>query len=453
MQEVVDAMTGDPIKDIEIIADILEENQDHPDIESIGFELLARITDRIPKQAKKEMARIIEENHRAIEEQISQVEDLIEDEMYDQALEKIEKLFRTFELLQMFNEENIFHFYTFEDGLQESIYRVLHNIQTPTGNAPENYAKAYAVYGKVLLHLNRYDQAIEKYQQALRWNPMSISSYLALCEILKRQGKMDVLKEQLDLAFRYAYRKEDIGDIYCFLSSLYLEQEEYELAHNTAFFASFFVRKSKANKYMSRVKEACPYHLADIEPGTLTKLFEDNKISKAPSEEMLRVMFSIANYCESHNRLRECMFVWRAIHDLIEDQESSKRIDELENKLLEKFEEILNDYMEHPCERKFNRILLEMHGLNVWVAQRNDSKDEYAIATKEDQTYFAAFTRKEMDPTLTNYKPVKVVVEQVVQWAYESQDEVVGIVFNPHEDGLTLETDELSDFVQKDLMN
>lgn len=453
MQEVLEQMTGDPIKDIETIAQILEENQDHPDIEAIGFELLSRITDRIPDKAKDEMARLLEENHKACENRLADIEDLLEDNLYEEALEKVENLFKCFDMLKMFNEDNIFRFYTFEDGLQESVYRVIHSIQTPTGNAPENYAKAYALYGKTLLGLNRLKEAKEKFEQAIYWNPMNISSYIAYAQAMKLEGNLSEAKEYVCKAFRYAYKKEDIGAIYCFLSGLFLEQEEYEVSYYCAFFSGFYIRKSKANKYINRVKEACPYSLKEPEPERVTTVFEEYQITKAPGEEMLQVLFSIANYCEKHNRLKESLFVWNSIYELIEDEASVKKITELEDTILEQFEDLMKDYQDHPCEHKFRRVLFELHNLKVYAALKNESKDEYAIATREDQPYFALFTRKEIDPALTSdYSPVKVSVEQVIQWAYRSE-EVNGIVFNPDQEGLALETDELKEFVGNTLLN
>ncbi|MDO4467342.1 MAG: hypothetical protein Q4C49_10140 [Bacillota bacterium] len=454
IQEVLDQMTGDALKDIETIVNVLEENQDHPEIEAIGFELLSKITDRIPDKAKSEMARMLEENHKACENQLADVEELIDDHLYEEALEKIENLFRCFEMLKMFNEDNIFRFYTFEDGLQESVYRVIHGIQTPTGNAPENYGKAYHLYGKALLGLNRTQEAKEKFNCAMRWNPMQIASYIGYAQALKVEQDLDGAKEFVCKAFRYAFKKEDIGNIYCFLSGLYLDLEEYEVAYYSAFFAGFFARKSKANKYINRVKDACPYELKAPEPERVTTVFEQYKIEKAPGEEMLQVLFSIANYCEKHNRLKESLFVWNTIYELIEDEASVKKIDALEDAILEKFESLIQEYAKDPCERKFNRILFEMHNLKVYAALKKDSKDEYAIATRDGQPYFVLFTKKEIDPALLKeYSPVKVSIEQVIQWAYRSQEEVNGIIFNPEADGFTFEVDELKRLIGNTLLN
>ena len=113
----------------------------------------------------------------------------------------LEKKIREFDL---WRDTDKTEYRFFSEPLDEALYRMKYKPTKQLVQIGVPFPIFYYFYGKSLNDSGLYEQAQEKLQEGLRWNPVDFPLTFEYITALEREGKMDKVRELLDQAFQLA---------------------------------------------------------------------------------------------------------------------------------------------------------------------------------------------------------------------------------------------------------
>lgn len=129
-----------------------------------------------------------------INEELDKISEIIINGDYDIALLLVEKLIEEGESYindGTFKENSKMVFFSFEESMQEVLYRSLHRKERRViYTVPFPYATIYFMYGSVLWNLEEFEEAQTAFEKARKWNPVSASITLQYAETLSINGNI-----------------------------------------------------------------------------------------------------------------------------------------------------------------------------------------------------------------------------------------------------------------------
>ena len=193
---------------------------------------------------------IAEKSKLSLELKFEQVDNLINSNQPDKALNILLKLKREFEKGLSFDDIENYDALSFEDSVEFCMYceymKSNNNLKYTTYTNP-SYYKLYYKLAYVYVELKQYDKAKEAIRVALKWNPISSKALIEYAEILKKENSFnDEYLTTINKAFKFAYTPELLARCYRWLGYYYIEKKEYRLAFAIYRYSLFFEKHDKA---------------------------------------------------------------------------------------------------------------------------------------------------------------------------------------------------------------
>ena len=155
-------------------------------------------------------------------EQINRANALIRKEKYLDAERIVDKLLRTIEPVEINKSGRVMDF---SNNMEYCLYSHM-NSKVPISWSRNFLSDIYLLKGIILAESRNFKEAIEYFDKALRWNPVSIRIYreiLVTCINLRDYNKFDMY---FNRAVKIAMRPIDIAMLYKKLGYVWIERGE-----------------------------------------------------------------------------------------------------------------------------------------------------------------------------------------------------------------------------------
>lgn len=192
-----------------------------------------------------------------IDENMEDVLSMINNKDFSGVADTLKKITSMFELgIQLENTEDS-EYYSFNDNI-EFFTKLIENAHEskPTNITAlnPNYFMMYYLLGYAYVELENPQLAAEAFIKALRWNPVSASTYLEFAEIYKNLKDWDNCLVLLQNGLKYSASTKSIARAYRGLGYYYCEQNNFDLAvalymHSLRFEESDIVKHEVAYIY------------------------------------------------------------------------------------------------------------------------------------------------------------------------------------------------------------
>lgn len=197
-------------------------------------------------------------NSLKIENSVEKIENLIEDQKFEEALELIDKI-----LEQLKEEEKSYNFENervfslsdlFETSIVVEMYR---NDFLPIITVETPFAYIYFLKGSILNSLSMYVQAKEVLEKARQWNPINTTIAYQYLETLFELGEYEEFYELNKWIFNLSYRYESIEQGYVNMAIYLIIKGDIKAAKGyidlAKSYGSFYTDSNKREKYINQM--------------------------------------------------------------------------------------------------------------------------------------------------------------------------------------------------------
>lgn len=176
-------------------------------------------------------------------EQINRANALMRKQKYLDAERIVDKLLKTIEPVEINKSGKVMDF---TNNMEYCLYTHMNN-KVPISWSRNFLSDIYLMKGSILAESRNFKEAIEYFDKALRWDPVSIRIYreiLVTCINLRDYNKFDLY---FNRAVQIAMRPIDIAMLYKKLGYVWIERGEDELAYNLILYSKLFFPKREAD--------------------------------------------------------------------------------------------------------------------------------------------------------------------------------------------------------------
>lgn len=190
----------------------------------------------------------------------------------------------------------------------------------------------YYLYGTLLFEYDRFKKSEEYLLKALRINPVSSKTILALADIYKSKTRTynRFFLYNVD-ALKFAYTNEDIARAYRNFGFFYVEENQLDIA---AVFYDYSLN-FEFNKNAMRELEYLKSRGVDIEINReySESIIESKNIQVGVNQFIIDTLRFICYDLDNRKYFTQALYFYRILYDLTKDNEVLGRINSLQNKI------------------------------------------------------------------------------------------------------------------------
>lgn len=228
--EITSGLTGETKVDIKYLMDQIDKYKNSEYSMEISRACSRIIYDLLPEDMKDEFSDALNKDMNGADAVFDEVQFLRYKKEYKKALKILENLIHKYETLNLFSDDSVSEYHTFQEPFEEILYRFIHNPEKEVRQAEIKYSKMYYQYGSLLIDLERYEDAQKVLETGMKWNPVSTQMAFERTETFKLRGMMDEYYQATRDIFKIAFRPEDLAHCYRNLGYYYVEKGELQLA-------------------------------------------------------------------------------------------------------------------------------------------------------------------------------------------------------------------------------
>lgn len=322
-------LTGDPAQDVRYLRGKAEEYRDHPLGKEIVRECARMMYDALPDEAKAKISDAAAEDGRAMRATLDGVQDSMRKGDFEGALDAIGALAGRVEAADAFRDDSVSEYRSFaepfEEMLYHDIYKPTHEVRTPS--IP--YGDIYFLYGNILVELKRLDEAREKLEKGLEWNPVSFALGIERAETFRMGGDMARFFDETVLLFRVAFRPHQVARLYRNLGYCFTERRLYDVATACYFVSMSFEKSPQAQRELLYIAQRNGGSLPSVEPADLEGFAKEHGFPTGPDTAVLGLAYSYGMHFIRTGRPAGARYCLTILYDLTGDETVRKVLDSI----------------------------------------------------------------------------------------------------------------------------
>jgi len=230
MQEITAGLTGDHEKDVPYLQDKCEEYKNHKYAKEIIRACGRLIFAALPKEKQDEINKVTENHLLGIQSVIEEAQFNVYQKRFDVAKDLLFVAVEKVENLGMYQDDAVSEYHTFNEPMEDLIYKYRNKPKKTSRQAPEPLSDLYLNLGSVLFELGDMDAAKVALEKAMRWNPINAPIAFEHAEIYKKKGDMDEFFRLTMQIFPNVYQSRHIARCYRNLGYYFVEKKLWKVA-------------------------------------------------------------------------------------------------------------------------------------------------------------------------------------------------------------------------------
>lgn len=340
IKELKSVMTGDLEKDTEFLDSIIEKFEGSKEDKDTLYAIGLLISEAVPFAEKEKLVQSFEKEVPRISEELDKIANIIGNGDYDIALSLAEKLIEEGEGYindGTFKENSKMVFFSFEESMQEVLYRSLHRKERREIYAvPFPYATIYFMYGSVLWNLEEFEEAQTAFEKARKWNPVSASITLQYAETLSINGNISGKKclKLFNEVFKYTFETKELAYVYRTLGKFFSENElwkEAYICYNTSL--KYDDNSGDAYNELEFIQDESGITENDISFGDEMKFTNNYGISLKPNQKIIKLAVDCGKEAYAEEDFEVAKYFLDIAYNLSPKAEIKNLLDEIEKEL------------------------------------------------------------------------------------------------------------------------
>ena len=331
MAEITAGLTGNPEDDKQYLILQIDKYKKNEYANEIARAIGRILYKLLSNEERKEVCQIFDNLTLGIETSLEEAEFQMYKNNYNKALEIIEPLIAKIEEKGWYKSDSVSDYRCFDNIFEEIIYKEIFKPSKDVRKIPENYTKAYYIYGIILFELKKYNEARKILEKANEYNPVSTDVLFELSETYKVKQEWDGYLRINNDCLKYAYSSKALARCYRNYGFYFIEKTNYDMAAMLFFLSMNYDEDSKMAQsellYISKKTGEMP-HPTSIE--NTMKLLKIHNIQSGANQLILGLAYSIAKVAQESKNNNMAKNFYEIFYDLTKDDEIKNIIDSLD---------------------------------------------------------------------------------------------------------------------------
>jgi len=331
IEEITKKLTGNNAEDFEYLKKVGDRYIDHKFSTEILRAIGRMLAERIPADKLDSIGNILGNNEQFVDNIINEVNFKLKDGKIDEAEQLLEKI--TYDDL-MFQDDTASAYFSFNNLLEEIYYNHKFKPQKEIRVNPLIKLEIYLLHGYILLEKGKPEQALERLNAGLKFNPLDTRLLFEKGEIYKVLKDMDSYKEITDSCLEYAYNSSDIARCYRNYGFYFIEKEDYEAAISSFIFSTFYEKSdfvySELFYIQGKTGKIVDHKYYQEHFG---EILTDRKIQIGVNRDIASLAYTLANKAYDENEKGIALYYFELLYNITEDEEIKEKINEIQNEL------------------------------------------------------------------------------------------------------------------------
>ncbi len=334
MHDISSKLTGDSDQDVKYLMSIGKQYKDHRYSKEILRAIGRMLYDVMPENKKEELGKRLNNDLMGFDQTMEEVRFNIYKKDYQRAKVLIESLISKIEKGNLFENDEVSEYYSFDEFFEEQIFAVHHESKKAIRKATLPFSQMYLTYGNLLVELKEIKEAQTVLRKALRWNPVSAESLFEYGETFKIQGDLEQFRKITVDAFKYLFRPKYIARAYRNLGYYHIEKQNYSLAKGLFLLSLHFEEEnSLAQSELYYIDQLSGGHLDPLTPDEFTNTIEKTGLFIGPDPTVVQLAYELGDYFDKNGQLDAAKYLYEIAVDLVPQEKVENRIKEIEAEL------------------------------------------------------------------------------------------------------------------------
>ena len=329
MAEISSGLTGDPAEDLRFLKAKSEEYKNH----EYGAEILRAcgrmIYELLPEEDRNAVDGIMKKYESEIQSKLKKAQELLfARKEPEKAAVLLEALIDKFSPLNSPHEDEQSIFVSLNDSLQEYIYQNLFPSEKKIRKPALNVGPVYFLYGYALIETGELDKAEDALREAWSWCPMESDYAFEYIEVFKMKHRFEKFKKLTLETMKRAYYPRAIARAYRNLGYYYTEMKDYHTAVMLNLASLVFEKDNpKVERELDYISRTGNIEIRSYSQEEICSAFAKRGIPIGPDHEVLRQIFSFADWCREHGHLSAAKNAYMLFYDLTMDDKAKNLAD------------------------------------------------------------------------------------------------------------------------------
>ena len=332
--EITFGLTGDPEVDIPYLREQANEYKDSKYGKEIARACGRLIYSMIPEEQKKDISKLSENYLLGVSSIIEEASFNMYQKKFDVARDMLSSIVEKLEKLDMYQDDAVSEYHTFNSLIEELIYANIHNPTKEIRRAAEPYSTLYLNLGVVLVELGELDAAKIALEKATRWNPIDPNISFEYAEIFKMQGDLDEFLRLTTEAYSHTYQSQHLARCYRNFGYYFIEKGLWQLA------ASCYLYSTRHDSDIKHAQSELWYIQQKAGPSftmptdaDLLETFSEYKIPLGANRNIINLLVELANEAKSSGHIEYAKYFLETLYDLTGYRDVKEMLDELASQI------------------------------------------------------------------------------------------------------------------------
>ena len=336
LKQITAGLSGENAKDIAYLKEQCEKYKEHEYSQEIIRACGRMMYDLLPYDKKKELELLIDNDAKGTEATMKEIRFNVFEGNIENAFKLSEALVSKIEAAQMFENDAVSEYFTFDNLFQQILYTFYNRPKRHIRHATIPYGEIFYMHGNLLFELKRIHEAREYLEKALRWNPASCTIGFEYIETFKAERKMEEFFELTKRQFKYAYLPKDVARCFRNLGFYYIEVNQHSVAAACYLVSMFYDNENNfAQSQIYYIEQTAPegYQKPTVE--LLEQYEEQLGLPRGADDDVIGLAHAYSKKAIENGDKDLAVYFLGIFCGLTDDEEALKLLDSLTKDLSE----------------------------------------------------------------------------------------------------------------------
>ena len=179
----------------------------------------------------------------------------------------------------------------------------------------------YRMYGFILMHLDKLEEAMEAYDTGLIWNPVDLDIMFQLVELYKRRGMLEPCRKLTMETYDYCCCRRHMGRFYRNLGFYFVERKQLQLAAALYIYSSIYEPSEHADKELDFISKLSGQPIQDYTLPKLQEIIEAAGIPLGPNPKTLGITSRVGQLELDNGNYDNAYDCFAMVYDLTNEDE------------------------------------------------------------------------------------------------------------------------------------
>lgn len=199
---------------------------------------------------------------------------------------------------------------------------------------PFDFCQYFSSYGYLLVEQHKPQEAVDKLEKAIRYNPVNVEPRFELAEAFKLMHEPQQLFACVRDTLEISTTPYHIARCYTNLGYYCIEIKDYDSAVCFYYESLIYAQNEAVNGELQHIRAITGKQVVPPTREEVLSAFEKYKIRNGPNPEVVNIAYSLGSYCMEHNAPpQETLFYMQIVYNLTNSNEVKEIIEKLNAQL------------------------------------------------------------------------------------------------------------------------